>query len=478
LATHFFNWYHVAPIEEIERYMCELALWGCNALMVVFDIKLFQSINDPEASEIAERLNAVLAAGKRVGMRPALTVCANAGYAGSSKELWAETAGIRYGRKVWDLCPSKPRARKLLLQWFDERLDAFADVGIEIVTLWPYDDGGCSCPECSPWGSNGFLSISEPMSRRFRQINPNGTVILSTWAFDSWADENRNAMVEWEGLKRALAEKSDWADYIMTTERIVKDPNLDPSRRYRLEEGAPGGLPLVDFPEISMYGIDPWGVFGANPLPTHLATQWHKIADHVAGGFAYSEGIYEDLNKVLTLQFYWNQDTNPLEVVHDYAAYEFSEEAATEVVRGVEILEENHEHLLMCISGGNEQFHENVIKAGAPDGPYEFRVKTGALSRAKECLDILEGVDRALSRRARSSWRWRLLLLRARLDVELKRNNKLPNSKCEPHFHELRELYCAQENREDRHLYFPLADTLERMFNSQDKPAEFTGGSA
>ena len=465
LATHFFNWYHVAPIEDIERYMSELALWGCNALMVVFDIKLFQSINDPEAREIAERLNAVLAAGKRVGMRPALTICANAGYAGSPKELWAEAAGIRYGRKIWDLCPSKPRARELLLEAFDERLQAFGDVGIDIVTLWPYDDGGCSCEKCSPWGSNGFLKISEPMSRRFHQLNPGGTVILSTWAFDSWADDNGKALVEWEGLKQALAEKSDWVDYVMTTERIVKDPKLDPSRRYKLDEGAPGGRPLVDFPEISMYGMDPWGVFGANPFPTHLETQWHKISEHIAGGIAYSEGIYEDFNKVLTLQFYWSQDADPMEVVHDYAAYEYAAEAAADVVRAVEILEENHQHLLMCVTGGEEQFHENVIKAGAPDRPYEFRVKTGALSRAEECLDILEAVDRALSQRARTSWRWRLLLVRARLDVELKRNDTLPNPNCEPFFRELRTLYCAQEKTEDRHLYFPLADTLERMFN-------------
>ena len=61
----------------------------------------------------------------------------------------------------------------------------------------------------------------------------------------------------------------------------------------------PGQLPMVGFPEISMYETFPWGGFGATPLPRHFPSQWDAVKLRSSGGFPYSEGISEDLNKVL-----------------------------------------------------------------------------------------------------------------------------------------------------------------------------------
>jgi hypothetical protein len=36
-ASHFFNFYHVAPIEQVYRLQEDLALRGCNALMAWYD---------------------------------------------------------------------------------------------------------------------------------------------------------------------------------------------------------------------------------------------------------------------------------------------------------------------------------------------------------------------------------------------------------------------------------------------------------
>ena len=36
--------------------------------------------------------------------------------------------------------------------------ERLSDVGLDIVTFWPYDEGGCACEKCKPWGSNGYLS--------------------------------------------------------------------------------------------------------------------------------------------------------------------------------------------------------------------------------------------------------------------------------------------------------------------------------
>ncbi len=45
-ATHFGNFYAAAPVEAIERYVEELALWGCNALAVWFDMHTYRGLDD------------------------------------------------------------------------------------------------------------------------------------------------------------------------------------------------------------------------------------------------------------------------------------------------------------------------------------------------------------------------------------------------------------------------------------------------
>ena len=64
----------------------------------------------------------------------------------------------------------------------------------------------------------------------------------------------------------------------------------------------PGGLPLLNFPDISMYGQNPWGGYGANPHPGRLQQRWDETKKKLSGGFPYSEGIYEDINKVICAQ--------------------------------------------------------------------------------------------------------------------------------------------------------------------------------
>lgn len=51
-----------------------------------------------------------------------------------------------------------------------------------------------------------------------------------------------------------------------------------------------GGLPLLNFPEISMWGRGPWGGWGANPLPSRFEGLWQQTKGFVLGGMPYSEG--------------------------------------------------------------------------------------------------------------------------------------------------------------------------------------------
>ena len=63
---------------------------------------------------------------------------------------------------------------------------------------------------------------------------------------------------------------------------------------------------MVGFPDISMDGMEPWGGFGANPMPHCINDEWNARKNILAGGWPYSEGIYEDMDKVFFSQFYWS----------------------------------------------------------------------------------------------------------------------------------------------------------------------------
>ena len=271
--------------------------------------------------------------------------------------------------------PQQTGARELVLSCFRREFDAFRDIGIDYLSIWPYDQGGCGCEQCRPWGANGFLKMAEPVARLARDAFPRVKVVLSTWLFDARINEG-----EWEGLTRAFVRRPDWVDYILADSHTTYP-------RYPLDKGVPGGLPLVNFPEISMWGMSPWGGRGANPLPQRFQTLWNSVGTKLSGGFPYSEGIFEDMNKAIFSQFYWKRDTPAIDTVRQYASYEFSPGVADDVVHAVNILEQNHTL--------------PAADAGSADA-----------------LDRLQKADARLSRRARASWPWQILLLRALLDRE------------------------------------------------------------
>jgi hypothetical protein len=205
---------------------------------------------------------------------------------------------------------------------------------------------------------------------------------MSTWYFD----HPQLFSGEWEGLTAKFkAQKPDWVDCIMAD-------NFKAYPRYPLEKGVPGGLPLMNFPDISMYGQDPWGGYGANPHPGRLQQRWDETINHLSGGMPYSEGIYEDLNKVICARFYWEPDRTAMETVKEYAAFEFSPEVADDVVSIVEIFEKNHKR---------NEVGESAVAASR----------------------LVERADAKLTRQARIAWRWRLFCIRAAIDREIYRNS-------------------------------------------------------
>jgi hypothetical protein len=310
-ATHFHNFYQDAPLKAVQEYIEDIALWGFNALSVWFDMHTYRSIDDLTARRMLRRLRLMLQTARDLGMQTSITLLANEAYKDSPPHLRADwTAGHDGyfqepgGHYYVELCPSQPGATELLFEWRRQVFAAFESVGIDFVWIWPYDQGGCTCARCAPWGTNGFLKLAPGIAELARSSFPNAKIVLSTWYFDHFVPG------EWTTLEQLLGAGVDWlhpGDYLMA-ELLAYPPGSHTARypQALLQGGVPGGFPLLGFPEISMYGATPWGGFGANPLPAFVQDLMDASNPLQAGGFPYSEGIFEDINKTLCVQLYWD----------------------------------------------------------------------------------------------------------------------------------------------------------------------------
>jgi hypothetical protein len=382
-ATHFYNFYHVATAEALKQYVDDMLLWGYNTILCILPVVTLKE-QDPNFDQEVERIKRIFVAAKERGMRIGILICLNQGFMDAPAELSSElpddlTFRGDLGRNI---CISKTSGLEYMRRVWQRMLGAFKDQELEYIITWPYDEGGCGCKDCRPWGARGYLNGCIELRKETQSLYPNAKFIISTWAYDVPDDEG-----EFEGLYKRLTGDMSWADFLM----------VDAHReypRYPLEHKLI--KPIVNFPEISMWGLGPWGGFGANPLPERFQRIWNDSKHILDGGLPYSEGIYEDISKIQFAGYYWKKDRVWTDIMAEYIGYEYSSspsviENATEIMRLIEI---NHTR---CVKGTNLK----------PD-----------MDAAEKAMLLAEKVDSELSEKRRNSWRWRILYIRAKLDYK------------------------------------------------------------
>lgn len=411
-ASHFHNWYHQASEAEIARYVEDLALWGMNALMAVFPMMNLRGWDDPQARPAMEMLRRYARVCRDLDVQFA-TGITNAMFSGAPDSVRATPLPDPTGRRGnhgYPVCPSIPEGHAYLMENTKRLFEELKDLGLDILVFWPYDEGGCACDQCAPWGSNGFLRLSKEQAALGRKYFPELKTALSTWVFDTPPEG------EWQGLADNLARGNGWLDYILA------DAHED-YPRYPLDVGVPGNLPLINFPEISMWGNWPWGGVGAHPLPGRYQRLWNQVKHVLTGGFPYSEGIYEDMNKAAVLQFYWDRDRSARDTLAEYAAYEFGAETSEDVLAVVDGLE---------------------AAASAA-----FRKEDVDIARVLETASLAETIHARLPDWGRSNWRWEILFLRAQLDRERFAGDGLESDAAQAALMRLCEIYHCQIETDD-----------------------------
>jgi hypothetical protein len=376
LATHFMNFFQAAPSAKVGAYVEDLGLWGLNTVLVIVPQEQFTGIDDPSLIALFGLLNTIFASAKAVGIKVGLIHVVNQGYSTRPASIaythFPDPEGVR-GNLGFLTCAHSGQgylenASAAILSHFSS---------LDTLLFWPYDSGGCGCSVDWPWGARGFPSISSSVLAAARAQFPSLKAVLSTWMFD------QPPAGEFDGLDAFLRHNTTPATAI---DAIMADNHADFPTWPLEHNGAPGGLPLYNFPEISMWGRYPWGGFGANPLPARFQHLWNETNGLVSGGAPYSEGIYNDLNMVIALRHYWDAGALSSATVVSYASFEFGALAAVPVSGNVVALENNW-----------------------------LRPDSSALNVSA----AMELVDAGMPEKLRVSWRWRQLLLRARLDAQL-----------------------------------------------------------
>ena len=377
-SIHFHNWYHQAPTHELQKYMEELLLWGYNTVITILPVVNLHSLEQPMFFESAEKCRGLCSAARELGMQVGLVVCPNQGLISAPEEIGADLSLFEHrgGSSGNNICPHKPGAMAYLKHLWITLLKQFEGIGLDYVISWPYDEGGCGCAQCRPWGCNGFCDLSTAFFAEAERLYPGVKKILSAWYFDHPVNEG-----EYEGLGRRLRGDMAYVDYLMVDGHGAF-PQY-PLTHERLK-------PMLNFPEISMWGLMPWGGRGANPLPKRFQRLWDSSKDALSGGMPYSEGIYEDISKVQLVACYWEPDRPYRDALAEYINYEFSGGVIDEVLEIMELIEQNH-------VGMNENKQPDMA----------------ACIRAEE---LARRVDQKLGERARHAWRWRLLYIRAVMD--------------------------------------------------------------
>ncbi|MBQ8345801.1 MAG: hypothetical protein IJY42_06025, partial [Clostridia bacterium] len=331
-AVHLYNWYANAPTEELSDYVEELLLWGYNAIVLIIPVLDIYTFEDRLYHNAVEKSRGIFKLAKRLGMKVGIIINPNQGLQSAPHELDADPSfdpiGNVRGNAGRNICPSKPGAVEYLKPIWDTMLRQYTDMGLDYLVTWPYDEGGCGCADCRPWGARAYCDLVIKLRDMTLGYYPNIKFIVSAWIFDKPDDQG-----EYAGLYKRLTGDMSWVDYIMV-DAHAEYP------RYPLEH--PVIKPVVNFPEISMWKLYPWGGFGSNPLPARFHDIWNSAKKILKGGMPYSEGMYEDISKIQFAGYYWEPERAWEDIFAEYINYEFSDAVIEDCLKMVALIEKNH----------------------------------------------------------------------------------------------------------------------------------------
>jgi hypothetical protein len=337
-------------VAQFEQYIRELALFGVNSI---------ENIPFQDA-----RSNPLMKVPRREMNRAMSEICR------------------RYGIDYWVWTPAdvdlKDTAkREALLARFDE---FFAETATLAGVFVPGGDPGDNPPEL-------VMPLLEEIARRMAPRHPRAKVWLSLQGFNKEKEEAVYRYIE----QRQPA----WLG------GLVAGPSSPPIARTRQRLPARYGLrlyPDLTHNKICQYQVPNWdqayaltlGREAVNPRAAEFALVHNRYAAASDGFISYSDGVHDDVNKVVWSALAWEPGRPVREILREYARLYFEPALAEEIADGILALERNWQGPL------------------AVNGAVESTLLTWR--RLEEKAPRLE-----------SNWRWQMCLLRAVYDAYVRR---------------------------------------------------------
>ncbi|MBU4200674.1 MAG: hypothetical protein KKG09_07005 [Verrucomicrobia bacterium] len=324
---HFGNWYEVAGRFEMRDMLAEAKWWGFNCYSDWFD-----TVNLTKESRLSsvvskcwltkafwENKKAHFEEAQKLGLKLDLLITPNHVYTDQvTQELLARQKPGEPDRLFGHLlCPSKLKARKIILGNYDDLFKDLAKskINLDSVTFAAYDFGGCACGKCDPWIVT-FAKLSKEIHDIALKYYPHVQLRFCGWW---WSPEDHNLFADWadKNIPGTIKGIALWIKY-----NDDKPANVPQAR-------LPRGCKQDYFFHIGFSddrsANDTYGRWGPMVAPNRIPRTLETLNNIRGEGFsAYSEGISDDVNKALLAGLSSGKFSTAQEVLEAYAERYFN----------------------------------------------------------------------------------------------------------------------------------------------------------
>ena len=314
--AHFGNAYEAMWPGEMKAYLTEMKWWGFNRFS---DWITTTDVRNPYVSDATwdlareqlERKKKAFRAAQDLGLGLNLIVTPNHVYLDQLRpEIGATKTSKIFGQL---LCPSQPEGRKIILANVESWFRDLAESGLQFSawTGFAYDYGGCDCSKCRPWIVT-FAQLSREIHAVAQKYHPKIEPWFCSWW---WTPEEHEALNKW-----AEKEAPQWLKAITL--------HLEYEKTRFKDVAVPAGCRKIAFVHNgyadTLKQNDIYAKWGATIAPKRIPTTLHDIGTQEADGYqAYSEGIFDDVNKALLAGISSGQFADPNSVLKAYATRYF-----------------------------------------------------------------------------------------------------------------------------------------------------------
>lgn len=309
--AHFGNSYEAMGPREMAAYLAEIKAFGFNRYG---DWITTTDVCDPYASDATwdlakeqlDRKKRAFRAAQDLGLKLNLIVTPNHVYLDQLRPAYAAEKGQRvFGQLV---CPSHAEGRKVILNNFRRWFDDLADAGLRLdaFTAFAYDYGGCNCQRCRPWILT-FARLMKEIHEQARRRHPDIQPWFCSWW---WTPQEHEQFNDW-----ATREAPAWLRGMTM--------HIEYGQTRPKDIAVPAGCRKLAFVHIGygdQRGCEVYGRQGAVAAPRRIEQTVANLRGLGFEGFqAYSEGVFDDVNKALLGGLGSGRFAGPDAVLGDYA---------------------------------------------------------------------------------------------------------------------------------------------------------------